>query len=136
MKFKTIMINMKCFCIFRKIKSNNENFIKILEKFRKFKENSIRFDRKTRKCQYLSINWDLSLYYVIYVCSNYLTTAPNHRSNWGKAHHLRWGRAWPPVPPRWLRPCRAEQPFTGGPTFYWGPGPLGPLAGYSPDKIW
>ena len=37
-KFKTIMINMKCFCIFRKIKSNNENFIKISEKFRKFKE--------------------------------------------------------------------------------------------------
>ena len=38
-KFKTIMINMKCFCIFRKIKRNNENFIEILEKFRKFKEN-------------------------------------------------------------------------------------------------
>ena len=33
------MINMKCFCIFRKIKRNNENFIEILEKFRKFKEN-------------------------------------------------------------------------------------------------
>ena len=38
-KFKTIMINTKCFCIFRKIQSNNENFIKILDKFRKFKEN-------------------------------------------------------------------------------------------------
>ena len=32
------MINMKFFCIFRKIKSNNENFIKIL-KVLKFKEN-------------------------------------------------------------------------------------------------
>ena len=38
-KFKTIMINIKCFCIFRKIESNNENFIKILETVKKFKEN-------------------------------------------------------------------------------------------------
>ena len=30
-KFKTIMINMKCFCIFRKIKRTNENFIEILK---------------------------------------------------------------------------------------------------------
>ena len=50
-KFKTIMINMKWFCICRKSKNNNENFIKIFEKFRKFKENSKRFDRKTLKCQ-------------------------------------------------------------------------------------
>ena len=48
-KFKTIMINMKCFCIFRKFKSNNENFIKILEKFRKFKENSKKIQRKFKK---------------------------------------------------------------------------------------
>ena len=33
------MINMKCLFIFRKIKRNYENFIKILEKFRKFREN-------------------------------------------------------------------------------------------------
>ena len=45
------MINMKWFCICRKSKNNNENFIKIFEKFRKFKENSRRFDRKTLKCQ-------------------------------------------------------------------------------------
>ena len=125
-KFKTIMINMKCFCIFRKIKSNNENFIKILENIRKFKQNSRRFDRNSLKCQYLSMNWDLYLYYL---CSNYLTTAPNHRPNWGKAQHLYGEGARPPVPPRWLRPCRTEPPFTGGPD------PLGPLAGYSPDKI-
>ena len=69
------MINMKCFCIFCKIKSNNENFIKILEMFRKFKENSRRFDRKTLKCKYLSN--ELGFIFVLFV----FHTAPNHRPN-------------------------------------------------------
>ena len=29
---------MKCYCIFKKFKRNNENFIEILGKLRKFKE--------------------------------------------------------------------------------------------------
>ena len=49
--------------------------------------------------------YPLKTFIFVFICYNYLTTVTNHQPYWGGgAQHLYWG-AWPPVPPRWLRPC-------------------------------
>ena len=97
--------------------------MKIFENFRKFKRNSRISARKTLKCQYLPMNRHLYLYYL---CSNYLTTATNHRPNWEECTTplLKGGARLPVLPP--LVTVLYSHTLLGGPTFYWGARPPRP----------
>ena len=81
------------------------------------------------------MNWGLYMYYL---CSNYLTTAPKHRPNLGKAQHHYWGgRHGPLCRPAGYGPVEPSHPLLGGPTFYWGGGrPPRPPSWLRPCIIW